>query len=156
MYICDLSSRQYLPSGVRPSVVIRITILLCSQTLTINSDRNIAPRPHIYQTLNPAAFTAPKKPKMSKVAVFTDKAPKPRPVYSQAIVANGFVFCSGQIPKDLSGKIVEGTVQDRTVSGFRDTEYPANAYSQSYSINASPIWRQFSKPQVQASMTLSK
>ncbi|KAL6407143.1 endoribonuclease L-PSP [Ilyonectria robusta] len=51
---------------------------------------------------------------MSKVAVFTDKAPKPRRVYSQAIVANGFVFCSGQIPKDLSGKIVEGTVEDRT------------------------------------------
>ncbi|KAH7010188.1 Endoribonuclease L-PSP/chorismate mutase-like protein [Ilyonectria destructans] len=51
---------------------------------------------------------------MTKVAVFTDKAPKPRPVYSQAIVANGFVFCSGQIPKDLSGKIVEGTVEDRT------------------------------------------
>ena len=52
---------------------------------------------------------------MSKVAVFTDKAPKPRPVYNQAIVANGLVFCSGQLPKDLSGKIVEGTVQDRTV-----------------------------------------
>lgn len=63
---------------------------------------------------------------MSKVAVFTDKAPKPRPVYSQAIVANGFVFCSGQIPKDLSGKIVEGTVQDRTVSGSRNAGYSAN------------------------------
>ncbi|EXJ79413.1 endoribonuclease L-PSP [Capronia epimyces CBS 606.96] len=51
---------------------------------------------------------------MSKRAVYTDKAPKPRPVYNQAIVANGFVFCSGQLPKDLSGKLVEGTVQDRT------------------------------------------
>ncbi|KAH6686205.1 Endoribonuclease L-PSP/chorismate mutase-like protein [Plectosphaerella plurivora] len=50
---------------------------------------------------------------MSKVAVFTDKAPKPRPVYSQAIVANGFIFCSGQLPKNLEGKLVEGTVQDR-------------------------------------------
>lgn len=53
---------------------------------------------------------------MSRVAVKTDKAPRPRPVYNQAIVANGFVFCSGQLPKDLSGKIVEGTVQDHTVS----------------------------------------
>jgi enamine deaminase RidA (YjgF/YER057c/UK114 family) len=52
---------------------------------------------------------------MSKAAVFTDKAPKPRPVYSQAIVANGFVFCSGQLPKTLEGKLVEGTVQDRCV-----------------------------------------
>lgn len=53
---------------------------------------------------------------MSRIAVKTDKAPRPRPVYNQAIVANGFVFCSGQLPKDLSGKIVEGTVQDHTVS----------------------------------------
>ncbi|KAH7323077.1 Endoribonuclease L-PSP/chorismate mutase-like protein [Stachybotrys elegans] len=51
---------------------------------------------------------------MSRVPVLTDKAPKPRPIYSQAIVANGLVFCSGQLPKDLNGKIVEGTVQDRT------------------------------------------
>ncbi|PVH84742.1 Endoribonuclease L-PSP [Cadophora sp. DSE1049] len=51
---------------------------------------------------------------MSKVAVYTDKAPKPRPVYNQAIVANGLVFCSGQLPKNLEGKIVDGTVQDRT------------------------------------------
>ncbi|EOO00724.1 putative endoribonuclease l-psp protein [Phaeoacremonium minimum UCRPA7] len=51
---------------------------------------------------------------MSKQAVFTDKAPAPRPVYSQAIIANGFVFCSGQTPKDVNGKInTEGTVQDR-------------------------------------------
>ncbi|KAM0277351.1 hypothetical protein ACHAQH_005867 [Verticillium albo-atrum] len=47
-------------------------------------------------------------------AVFTDKAPKPRPVYNQAIVANGFLFCSGQLPTDLSGEITEGTIQDRT------------------------------------------
>lgn len=53
---------------------------------------------------------------MSKVPVFTDKAPKPRPVYNQAIIANGLVFCSGQLPKDLDGNIIPGTVQDRTVS----------------------------------------
>ncbi|CAG9998303.1 unnamed protein product, partial [Clonostachys byssicola] len=51
---------------------------------------------------------------MSKVPIYTDKAPKPRPVYNQAIKANGFVFCSGQLPKDLNGTLVEGTVQDRT------------------------------------------
>lgn len=53
-----------------------------------------------------------------KRAVFTDKAPQPRSVYSQAIVANGFIFCSGQLPKDLSGNVVEGTVQDRAVSWY--------------------------------------
>ncbi|KAJ5091027.1 hypothetical protein N7532_009711 [Penicillium argentinense] len=46
-------------------------------------------------------------------AVNTQKAPPPRPFYNQAVVANGFVFCSGQLPKDATGRIVSGTVQDR-------------------------------------------
>ena len=53
---------------------------------------------------------------MSKVAVRTNKAPPPRPIFNQAIIANGFVFCSGQVGKDANGKTTEGTVQDRTVS----------------------------------------
>lgn len=53
---------------------------------------------------------------MSRVAVLTEGAPKPRPVYSQAIIANGLVFCSGQLPKDLDGNVVSGTVQDRAVN----------------------------------------
>jgi enamine deaminase RidA (YjgF/YER057c/UK114 family) len=55
---------------------------------------------------------------MTKTAVYTDKAPKPRPIYNQAIVANGFVFCSGQLPKDINGRLVGGTVQDRTLSSL--------------------------------------
>ncbi|CAH0033246.1 unnamed protein product [Clonostachys rhizophaga] len=51
---------------------------------------------------------------MSKVPIHTDKASKPRPVYNQAIKANGFVFCSRQLPKDLNGALIEGTIQDRT------------------------------------------
>ncbi|CAI7643544.1 unnamed protein product [Penicillium pancosmium] len=49
----------------------------------------------------------------SRQAVNTEEAPPPRPFYNQALVANGFVFCSGQLPKDSTGKIVCGTVQDR-------------------------------------------
>ncbi|CAG8376796.1 unnamed protein product [Penicillium salamii] len=45
--------------------------------------------------------------------VNSDQAPPPRPFYNQAVIANGFVFCSGQLPKDSSGRIVQGTVQDR-------------------------------------------
>lgn len=52
---------------------------------------------------------------MPKQAIVTDKAPKARSVYNQAIVANGFVFASGQIPQDVNGKIIEGSIQDRTV-----------------------------------------
>jgi enamine deaminase RidA (YjgF/YER057c/UK114 family) len=57
---------------------------------------------------------------MIRVAINSPNAPKPRAVngqalYNQAIVANGFVFCSGQLPKGPNGKFVAGTVQDRTV-----------------------------------------
>ena len=45
---------------------------------------------------------------MSKRAVASPGAPKAVGPYSQAIVAGGFVFCSGQIPLDpISGKLVE-------------------------------------------------
>ncbi|KAJ5391686.1 hypothetical protein N7509_007176 [Penicillium cosmopolitanum] len=49
----------------------------------------------------------------SRQAVNTEVAPPPQPFYNQALVANGFVFCSGQLPKDSTGNIVSGTVQDR-------------------------------------------
>ncbi|KJK86813.1 hypothetical protein H633G_09338 [Metarhizium anisopliae BRIP 53284] len=52
----------------------------------------------------------------SKVAVSTDKAPKPLPgIYSQAIKANGMVFVSGAIALDAeTGKLVDGDVQAHT------------------------------------------
>ncbi|KAK1062989.1 hypothetical protein LTR74_009813 [Friedmanniomyces endolithicus] len=52
-----------------------------------------------------------------KKVVLTDKAPPPiKGVYNQAIVANGTVYCSGQIGTDpATGKIVEGDVQAHTV-----------------------------------------
>ncbi|KAK0310419.1 hypothetical protein LTR01_003571 [Friedmanniomyces endolithicus] len=51
-----------------------------------------------------------------KKVVLTDKAPPPiKGVYNQAIVANGTVYCSGQIGTDpATGKIVEGDVQAHT------------------------------------------
>lgn len=52
----------------------------------------------------------------AKQVVLTDKAPAPIPVLSQGIVYNGIVYCSGQVGMDpATGKLVEGTVQDRTV-----------------------------------------
>lgn len=55
---------------------------------------------------------------MSKVAVLTENAPKPLPgVYSQAIKAGDFVYCSGQIGADpKTGELLSGSIQDRTVS----------------------------------------
>ncbi|KAH6957340.1 Endoribonuclease L-PSP-domain-containing protein [Fusarium avenaceum] len=34
--------------------------------------------------------------------------------YSQAIKANGLVFVSGQIPAEVTGKLIEGTVAEKT------------------------------------------
>jgi 2-iminobutanoate/2-iminopropanoate deaminase len=48
-------------------------------------------------------------------AIHTDKAPAAIGPYSQAIVANGFVFTAGQIPLDpQSGQIVPGNVVAQT------------------------------------------
>ena len=45
---------------------------------------------------------------MEKRAISTEQAPKAAGPYSQAIVANGFVFVSGQVPIDpRTGKLVE-------------------------------------------------
>lgn len=50
---------------------------------------------------------------MSKVPVLTSNAPKPLPgIYSQAIIANGTVYCSGAVAMDPeTGKIIDGDVQ---------------------------------------------
>lgn len=52
----------------------------------------------------------------TRVAVKTDKAPPPLPVYSQAIICNGMVYCSGQVAISPETKtMVEGGIADRTV-----------------------------------------
>src|SRR5271167_2396273 len=63
-------------------------------------------------------------------AVATKNAPAALSVYSQAIVANGFVYCSGtipldiplivpgQIPADASGALIDGDIKAHTVAQF--------------------------------------
>ena len=53
----------------------------------------------------------------TRVAVKTDKAPPPLPVFSQAIICNGMVYLSGQVGMHPETKaMVEGGISDRTVS----------------------------------------
>ena len=48
-------------------------------------------------------------------ALHSDKAPKALGPYSQAIVAGGFVFASGQVPIDpATGNFVEGGIKEQT------------------------------------------
>lgn len=50
---------------------------------------------------------------MAKRAVQTDKAPVPKAPYSQAIVANGFIFVSGQVAIDpQTGEPKHGTFEE--------------------------------------------
>jgi 2-iminobutanoate/2-iminopropanoate deaminase len=51
----------------------------------------------------------------SKKAVQSGDAPKALGPYSQAIVANGLVFCAGQIPLDpATGDLVAGGIAEQT------------------------------------------
>lgn len=51
-----------------------------------------------------------------KKQITTDHAPKAIGPYSQAIVHNGIIYCSGQIPLDpATGQMVEGDVAAQTV-----------------------------------------
>lgn len=56
----------------------------------------------------------------SKTPILTDAAPKPLPgIYSQAIVAGGFVFVSGAVPMDaVTMKLIDGDIQAHTVSNI--------------------------------------
>ena len=49
---------------------------------------------------------------MSKQIINTEKAPSPIGPYNQSVLANGFLFVSGQIPIDPStGNLVSGNVK---------------------------------------------
>jgi len=61
------------------------------------------------------AFGGRQRSAPMKRQVQTDKAPKAIGPYSQGIVANGFVFCSGQIPIDpATGELNNGTIEEQT------------------------------------------
>ena len=50
-----------------------------------------------------------------KKEIRTALAPRALGPYSQAIAANGFVFCSGQVPIDpATNELVTGTIEDET------------------------------------------
>ena len=57
----------------------------------------------------------------NRTPAHSDAAPKAIGPYSQAIVANGFVFCSGQTPIDpATGNLVEGGIEAQTHQVFKN------------------------------------
>ncbi|MBN2264208.1 MAG: RidA family protein [Candidatus Aminicenantes bacterium] len=58
-----------------------------------------------------------------KKQIQTDKAPAAIGPYSQGIVANGFVFCSGQIPIDpATGELNTGSIEDQTRQSLKNVQ----------------------------------
>ena len=52
---------------------------------------------------------------MARQIIFTPRAAKPPPAYSQAVRAGGLIFVSGTAPHDpLTGSLVGSTVQEQT------------------------------------------
>lgn len=65
--------------------------------------------------LSPKIISASIRREEMKKEVKTDKAPQAIGPYSQGIVANGFVFCSGQIPiVPQTGQLTTGGIEDQT------------------------------------------
>lgn len=56
-----------------------------------------------------------------RTVIHTDAAPKAIGPYSQAIVAGGLVFCSGQVPIDpATGELVPGGIEEQTHRSLRN------------------------------------
>lgn len=52
---------------------------------------------------------------MTKKIVATEKAPAAVGAYSQGVVTNGLLFCSGQVPLDpATGDLISGSIEDET------------------------------------------
>jgi 2-iminobutanoate/2-iminopropanoate deaminase len=59
---------------------------------------------------------------MIRQAVSTDQAPPAIGPYSQAIVANGFVFCSGTAGIDSATGIAPDSIEEQTEQALRNLE----------------------------------
>ncbi|SCE99299.1 2-iminobutanoate/2-iminopropanoate deaminase [Micromonospora viridifaciens] len=58
---------------------------------------------------------------MTRVAVVTDSAPKPAGAYSQAVVANGFLYTAGFGPQDpRTGQVAGPSIEEQTAQVMRN------------------------------------
>ncbi len=52
---------------------------------------------------------------MDKIIFCTDRAPEPKGPYSQAVIYNGLLYISGQVPIDpKKGELMRGTIEEET------------------------------------------
>lgn len=71
---------------------------------------------------------------MSKTIIHTDDAPKAIGPYSQAVVCNGIVYCSGQIPlKPISMEFAGDDITSQTKQVMRNLEAVLKAAGSDFS-----------------------
>lgn len=64
--------------------------------------------------VGPGLFSCKERSDIMKQVINTENAPKAIGPYSQGIIANGFVFASGQIPLDpATGELNTGSVEEQ-------------------------------------------
>lgn len=62
-------------------------------------------------------------PQSARRTVETGDAPAPIGPYSQAVVANGVLYCSGQVPLDpVSGELVDGGIAEQASRCLKSLE----------------------------------
>lgn len=59
---------------------------------------------------------------MDKKTVFSSEAPAPIGPYSQAVLAGGFLWCSGAIPLDAAGHLVGTNATEQTEQVMKNLE----------------------------------
>lgn len=65
--------------------------------------------------------------------IYTEKAPAAIGPYSQAIIANGMLFTSGQIPLDpVSGQVVEGGIKEQALQVMKNLKAILDAAGTSF------------------------
>jgi 2-iminobutanoate/2-iminopropanoate deaminase len=78
---------------------------------------------------------------MTRVIIRTDAAPKPLAGYSQAVMAGGLVFVSGQGPFDPgTGEVIGTTIQEQTGQCLRNIEAILRAAGSSVDKAVSATW----------------
>ena len=78
---------------------------------------------------------------MAKVIIHTDAAPKSLAGYSQAVMAGGLIFVSGQGPFDpKTGEVVGTTIQEQTGQCLRNIDAILRAAGSSLDKAVSATW----------------
>ncbi len=61
---------------------------------------------------------------MDKIIFCTDRAPEPKGPYSQAVIYNGLLYISGQVPIDpKKGELLRGTIEEETQVVLNNIKY---------------------------------